>query len=80
VHRDEWTDGFASKRHPAYSVTSARCVRRYHHTTVLAYCWYAFLFRFSPGWQFGTVNAFVHTIMYWYYFRRACGVKLTYDK
>eukprot|EP01006_Ploeotia_vitrea_P016193 TRINITY_DN46735_c0_g1_i1.p3 TRINITY_DN46735_c0_g1~~TRINITY_DN46735_c0_g1_i1.p3 ORF type:complete len:208 (-),score=85.69 TRINITY_DN46735_c0_g1_i1:66-689(-) len=52
----------------------------YHHTTVLLFTWYANSWRFSTGWWFGIVNAFVHTVMYWYYYRRACGVKLSYDK
>jgi len=52
----------------------------YHHCTVLAYTWFAALMQFSPGWYFSTINCAVHTVMYWYYYRRACGVFLSYDK
>jgi len=52
----------------------------YHHCTVLAYTWFAILVQFSPGNYFSVVNCFVHCIMYWYYYRRACGVYLSYDK
>jgi len=52
----------------------------YHHCTVLAYSWFACIVKFSPGYYFAIVNCFVHTIMYWYYYRRASGVFLSYDK
>jgi elongation of very long chain fatty acids protein 6 len=52
----------------------------YHHTTVLYYTWYAGSGAFNIGYLFAIVNCCVHTIMYWYYFRRACGVMLSYDK
>ena len=35
---------------------------------------------FCPGWYFATINSGVHTIMYFYYYRSACGVRLTYDR
>ncbi len=52
----------------------------YHHVSVLLFSWLALASRFTPGFTFGIINATVHTIMYWYYYRAACGVKLTYDK
>lgn len=52
----------------------------YHHFTVLAYTWFAVVVGFCPGWYFSSVNSAVHTIMYFYYYRSACGVRLTYDK
>ncbi|KAE9526166.1 hypothetical protein AGLY_013797 [Aphis glycines] len=41
----------------------------YHHTLVITFGWY--ITNFYPGGQvafFGTINAFVHVIMYGYYF------------
>ena len=32
------------------------------------------------GWYFAIINSGVHTIMYFYFYRAACGVRLTYDK
>lgn len=52
----------------------------YHHTSVLAYTWFAVVVGFCPGWFFATINSGVHTIMYFYYYRSACGVRLTYDR
>ena len=52
----------------------------YHHTSVLAYTWFAVVVGFCPGWYFATINSAVHTIMYFYYYRSACGVRLTYDR
>ncbi len=52
----------------------------YHHTTVLLFSWFAAVTRYSPGFTFGIINAFVHTVMYWYYYRVACGYKCTYDR
>ena len=45
----------------------------YHHTSVLAYTWFAVVVGFCPGWYFATINSAVHTIMYFYYYRSACG-------
>jgi len=47
----------------------------YHHTTVLAYCWMCTIILIPVGNIFGTVNAFVHTIMYMYYFLSCIGQK-----
>lgn len=52
----------------------------YHHASVLLYTWFAIKFHLGSGYTFAPVNAFVHTFMYWYYYRRACGVVLSYDK
>jgi hypothetical protein len=52
----------------------------YHHMSVLAYTWFAVVVGFTPGWYFATINSGVHTIMYFYYYRSACGVRLTYDR
>jgi len=43
----------------------------YHHITVLPYTWYAVLIAVPCGNIFGIMNAFVHTIMYFYYFLAA---------
>jgi len=45
----------------------------YHHTTVLAYTWYAVVCAVSTGNIFGSINAGVHTIMYYYYFLTSIG-------
>jgi len=45
----------------------------YHHTTVLLFTWFAEYYRFSVGFVFITVNATVHTFMYFYYFLAARG-------
>ena len=40
----------------------------YHHITVLAYCWHAYQVRVGGGIFFASMNYFVHSIMYTYYF------------
>lgn len=45
----------------------------YHHTSVFIYCWYSYAFPISTGVWFGTVNYFVHAIMYSYYAVKASG-------
>ncbi|KAL6045213.1 Elongation of very long chain fatty acids protein [Balamuthia mandrillaris] len=45
----------------------------YHHTTVLLYTWFGVIIGLPAGMVFGIVNAFVHTIMYFYYFLAAIG-------
>ena len=52
----------------------------YHHISVLLYTWWAIITKFSPGWLFGTINCFVHSIMYDYYKVASYGIKLTYAK
>jgi len=48
----------------------------YHHCTVLLFTWFAEYWRFSMGYIFILVNAFVHTIMYFYYFLTGMKVKV----
>ena len=45
----------------------------YHHFSVFIYCWYSYAFPISTGVWFGTVNFFVHSIMYSYYAIKASG-------
>ena len=45
----------------------------YHHASVFIYCWYSYAFPISTGVWFGTVNYFVHGIMYSYYAVKASG-------
>lgn len=47
----------------------------YHHMTVLLFTWYAFTYQLSISFIYGTVNAFVHTFMYFYYFLCAIGLR-----
>lgn len=47
----------------------------YHHVTVLAYTWFAVYNRVTVGFVFGMVNAFVHCVMYGYFFLAAIGRK-----
>jgi len=51
----------------------------YHHITVLLYCWFAMQARY-PATHFAAINALVHSIMYYYYFRRAQGIFPKFDK
>ncbi len=45
----------------------------YHHFSVFIYCWYSYAFPISTGVWFGTVNFFVHSVMYSYYAVKASG-------
>jgi len=45
----------------------------YHHSTVLLFTWYCTLYRFVPGFIFMSINAGVHTFMYFYYFLTGLG-------
>ena len=45
----------------------------YHHFSVFIYCWYSYAFPISTGVWFGSVNYFVHAIMYTYYAIKASG-------
>ena len=45
----------------------------YHHTTVLAYTWFAVVTLAAPGAMFAAVNAGVHCVMYFYYFLASIG-------
>lgn len=40
----------------------------FHHVTVLLYCWHAYHHQVSSGLWFASMNYFVHSIMYLYYF------------
>ena len=40
----------------------------YHHTTVMLYCWHAYVNLSSTGLWFCCMNYTVHSIMYFYYF------------
>ncbi|EPY30396.1 fatty acid elongase [Strigomonas culicis] len=46
----------------------------YHHTTVMLYCWHAFIVPTPAGVWFATMNFVVHAIMYFYYFLTSCGL------
>lgn len=52
----------------------------YHHTTVLAYTWFSLVALTAPGAVFGAVNAFVHSIMYFYFFLTSTGRRPSWGK
>lgn len=45
----------------------------YHHVSVFIYCWFSYAYPISTGVWFGTVNFFVHAVMYSYYAVKASG-------
>ncbi|CAD2219302.1 beta-ketoacyl-CoA synthase [Angomonas deanei] len=45
----------------------------YHHITVMLYCWHSWISVVPSGIWFTTMNYFVHTVMYFYYFLASCG-------
>lgn len=45
----------------------------YHHVTVMLYCWHAGVMLIAPGLWYGSMNYFVHGIMYAYYAVAATG-------
>jgi len=47
----------------------------YHHITVLLYCWHSYVTKAPAGIFFVVMNYAVHSIMYFYYFLMAVGVK-----
>jgi elongation of very long chain fatty acids protein 6 len=47
----------------------------FHHVTVMLYCWHAYLHSVPTGLWFATMNYFVHSIMYLYYFLTAIGAR-----
>jgi len=47
----------------------------FHHTTVLMYCWHAYHNSVSQGIWFAAMNLSVHSIMYFYYFMGAVGLR-----
>lgn len=58
---------------PVFSV-SPDTTHRYHHITVLLYCWHAYATRASSGLYFIAMNYSVHAVMYFYYFAMAVGM------
>eukprot|EP01096_Ripella_sp_DP13-Kostka_P012123 TRINITY_DN49_c0_g1_i3.p2 TRINITY_DN49_c0_g1~~TRINITY_DN49_c0_g1_i3.p2 ORF type:complete len:305 (+),score=141.22 TRINITY_DN49_c0_g1_i3:267-1181(+) len=52
----------------------------YHHSSVLLYTWYVTHTHVPVGWVFLTVNALIHTFMYYYYYLRSCGIIPTWAK
>ena len=40
---------------------------RYHHVSVLLYCWHSYSTRISSGLWFGAMNYLVHAFMYFYF-------------
>jgi len=47
----------------------------YHHITVMLYCWHAYIYHIGSGLTFASMNYSVHSIMYFYYFVCACGMR-----
>eukprot|EP00761_Pharyngomonas_kirbyi_P012982 gb/GECH01013009.1/.p1 GENE.gb/GECH01013009.1/~~gb/GECH01013009.1/.p1 ORF type:complete len:260 (+),score=21.31 gb/GECH01013009.1/:1-780(+) len=47
----------------------------FHHASVLAYSWLALHIHGGAGVVFGAVNAFIHCIMYFYYFLTGFGIR-----
>ena len=47
--------------------TDCMFVLRYHHVTVLLFCWFTYMME-SSGFTFIAMNYSVHAIMYTYYF------------
>jgi len=47
----------------------------YHHITVLLYCWHSYATKAPAGIFFVVMNYAVHSIMYFYYFLMAVGMK-----
>ncbi len=56
-----------------------RFLHWYHHITVLLYCWLITRTTY-PGTPFSLINAFVHSVMYYYYARTAQGVRPQFAK
>eukprot|EP01089_Gocevia_fonbrunei_P007462 TRINITY_DN18608_c0_g1_i1.p1 TRINITY_DN18608_c0_g1~~TRINITY_DN18608_c0_g1_i1.p1 ORF type:complete len:303 (+),score=29.90 TRINITY_DN18608_c0_g1_i1:40-948(+) len=52
----------------------------YHHATVLLYSWFCLLVLLPIANIFGIINAFVHTIMYGYYFLSSVGSRPWWGK
>ncbi|CCW64241.1 unnamed protein product [Phytomonas sp. EM1] len=47
----------------------------YHHVTVMLYGWHAYTNKISSGLVFAVMNYAVHSVMYFYYFLCACGLR-----
>jgi len=52
----------------------------YHHATVMSFTWISVVNRNSIGQWFGLINACVHTLMYYYYWRTTSGQKIWWGK
>jgi hypothetical protein len=52
----------------------------YHHATVLAFCWHSVVWESPTGLIFCVMNYFVHSIMYFYYYLMAEGIKVSWGK
>lgn len=48
----------------------------YHHISVFTYCAYSVSLRDPTAESFGTINLFVHSVMYSYYVLKAFGVRI----
>lgn len=48
----------------------------YHHITVCLFCWHTFATKSSIGLWFMTMNYFVHSVMYFYYFLTQFGTAM----
>jgi len=46
----------------------------YHHTTVMLFCWHSLATMSAPGIWFASMNFFVHSVMYGYYFATNVGL------
>jgi elongation of very long chain fatty acids protein 6 len=57
-------------RHPEKPV---QLLHWWHHLTVLLYSWYGIIFHQSSGPFFASINSFIHSFMYYYYFKAATG-------
>ncbi|KAG5509404.1 hypothetical protein JKF63_06714 [Porcisia hertigi] len=47
----------------------------YHHISVMLFCWHAHVSGISNGLAFAVMNMWVHSIMYFYFFMCACGLR-----
>jgi len=50
----------------------------YHHTTVLLFCWHSLGTHYTVATSFGLMNSIIHSFMYYYYWRAAQGVRMTW--
>ena len=78
-----WIMLFAMSKFPELIDTAFLILRKkpvnflhvYHHASVLLYCWYAFSLHSNSGIYYATMNFFVHTWMYFYYFLTSLNLK-----
>jgi len=82
-----WATNFALSKFPELLDTTLLVVRGraimflhwYHHISVLLYVWLVFQTGY-PGLSFALINAFVHSVMYYYYARTAQGIRPDFAK